>query len=157
MARKEINWNRAGANFELKIMHDLERYGYLTLRSSGSRGAVDVVAVGQSSTLVIQAKISQPVIPPAERRAVLALADRMGPSAVPLVAYREAGKVGYRLLTGPGPKDWTLWEPEPLWFAVCALCGHQLRAHDPVQAEGCWETETGSKYSCVCDGFQLMS
>lgn len=157
MARRAVNTNRQGANFELKIMHDLQRYGYLALRSSGSRGAVDVVAIGDLTTLVIQAKISKPVISPAERRAVLALAGRMGPSAVPLVAYRVGGKVGYRLLTGPGPKDWTLWEPEPLRYAVCGACGHEHGIHGADSYGGCWESATGGPNSCVCAGFKLLS
>lgn len=131
MARVEKNWNRSGAAFELDIMHYLagcaceathktprhagwRGFGYDCLRSSGSRGAVDVVAIG-SSLLFVQAKISKPVISPADRRRVQGLALRAG--ALPLVAYRaqdvSTGRVRphFRLLTGPGPKDWVPWEP----------------------------------------------
>jgi len=115
-ARRAKNTNRQGANFELKIMEDLTAYGYDCLRSSGSRGAVDVVAVSEMGALdsapgllFIQAKISKPVIPPAERVALMGLALRAG--ALPLVAYRLPGSVGYRELTGPGPKEWRLWLP----------------------------------------------
>jgi Holliday junction resolvase len=113
------NTTRQGANFELTVMHDLEEHGYTCLRSSGSRGAVDVVAVWGEiygpPLLFIQCKITNPVISPAERLAVQDLALRAG--ALPLVAYwakhRTTGlmAVHYRQLTGPGPKDWAPWAP----------------------------------------------
>lgn len=103
-------------------------WGYDTIRSAASKGAVDIVAVGPLQTyglgeapdgvqLYIQCKLRNPMITPAERRALLDLALRAG--AVPLVAYRPPGKragtlsttPAYRQLTGPGPKDWLPWEP----------------------------------------------
>lgn len=123
------NTTRQGANFELKVMHALEEHGYTCLRSSGSRGAVDVVAIGgrpyelseafsglSERLLFIQCKITNPVIPPYERWAVQSLSMRAG--AVPLVAHWAADKdtklmrVHYRQLTGPGSKDWVHWAPE---------------------------------------------
>jgi Holliday junction resolvase len=119
------NTTRQGAAFELKVMHALEEHGYTCLRSSGSRGAVDVVAVGpepyrikmhvRPSLVFIQAKITNPVIPPYERNAIQELATRAG--AIPLVAHwakdakTKLMRVHYRLLTGPGPKDWAHWAP----------------------------------------------
>lgn len=132
------NTTRQGAGFELDVMHYLagtlpERwgpgFGYDCLRSSGSRGAVDVVAVGSTDTtdhwnrmygiepllLFIQCKITNPVIPPADRLKVQDLALRAG--ALPLVAFKAkdetTGRVRphFRQLTGPGPKDWLPWEP----------------------------------------------
>jgi len=139
------NTNRQGANFELDVMHYLSGcsceetftrphhvgwtgFGYDCLRSSGSRGAVDIVAVGpdlyvagaeverRSDLLFIQCKIKNPLISPADRQRVQDLATRA--SAVPLVAFRaldaDTGRVRphFRMLTGPGPKDWSAWEPE---------------------------------------------
>ena len=117
------NTTRQGANFELKVMHDLEGHGYTCLRSSGSRGAVDVVAVAELGRfnlfdetgylLFIQCKITNPVIPPYERTAVQDLAMRA--AAIPLVAHWAADqttglmRVHYRMLTGPGPRDWAHW------------------------------------------------
>lgn len=136
------NTTRQGADFELAVMHFLagcqggdkpckdpqhatyKGYGYTCLRSSGSRGAVDVVAVAPrgwyspketASLLFIQCKITNPVIPPAERIAIQDLALRAG--AVPLVAFRAKDRVTgritihFRSLTGPGPKDWESWAP----------------------------------------------
>jgi Holliday junction resolvase len=123
------NTTRQGANFELDVMHELEKYGYTCLRSSGSRGAVDVVAVGPETgnglrenyglhpdVLFIQCKITNPVISPAERRKVSELALRA--RALPLVAFKAKHAttglmaVHFRQLTGPGPKEWLPWEPE---------------------------------------------
>lgn len=151
-ARRAKNTNRQGANFELRIMDDLSRFGYTAHRSSGSHGAVDVVAVGENTTLWIQAKISKATIPPKERDAVLRLVTRVGPGAAPLTASRTPGGVAYRLLTGPGPKDWLPWEPEPLRWAPCAVesCGHDMGWHN---AQGCWEGPA----TCTCSAFRLQS
>ena len=130
----------------MSIMADLTRYGYVAHRSSGSHGAVDVVAVGDMVTLVIQAKITAQVIPPYERRAVIGLAARMGPGAVPMSAYRDRGRVRYRVITGPGPKDFMAWDPKPLRYALCSVCEHLHAVHDG----GCW-----SRDGCACEGFVL--
>lgn len=90
-------------------MAHLAERGYDVLRSSGSRGKVDVVAVGDQRLLFIQAKISRPVISPAERKAVRKMANRVG--AWPLVAYRINGRVLFRRLTGDGPKEFEVFEP----------------------------------------------
>lgn len=125
------NTNRQGANFELAIMHYLEEHGYTCLRSSGSKGKVDVVAVGPEQTefdkryklvdslLFVQAKITatplRSPLSPAERQELMDLALRAG--ALPLTASKAkdetTGKVRphFRLLTGPGPRDWVAWEP----------------------------------------------
>lgn len=145
------NTNRQGANFELEIMHYLTGcrasdppcanlnhiawmgYGYDAGRSSGSRGKVDVWAVGPGDTtdewnrrynirpdlLFIQAKITAPryglPLSPAERVALMSLALRA--NALPIVAHKAkdeaTGRVRphFRLLTGPGPRDWVAWEP----------------------------------------------
>lgn len=124
------NTTRQGANFELKVMHDLEEHGYTCLRSSGSRGAVDVWAVpplrtcscgcgeistGGASILAVQCKITNPVISPAERLAVQDLALRA--RALPIVAHwakdpkTKLKRIYYRQLTGPGPDEWAHWAP----------------------------------------------
>lgn len=104
-------------------------FGYDVLRSSGSHGLIDVWALGpvrhlqtplgpiqgQSRTLFIQCKITNPVIPPAERTALLGLALRGG--ALPIVAHKakdeHTGRVRphFRVLNGPGPKEWSPWDP----------------------------------------------
>lgn len=109
-------------------------FGYDAGRSSGSRGKVDVWGVppahgtyldvetsqwwpeSTAPMIFVQCKITNPVIPPAERIALINLARRGG--ALPIVAHRTRDKDTHRMrphfrqLTGPGPKDWLPWEPE---------------------------------------------
>lgn len=140
------NTTRQGASFEHDVMHYLtgcncettftrprhvgwRGFGYDAGRSSGSRGKVDVWGVPPEPTMAlgpliikyspmifVQCKITNPVIPPAERIALINLARRGG--ALPIVAHRARDKDTHRMrphfrqLTGPGPKDWLPWEPE---------------------------------------------
>lgn len=117
MARKEINWAQQGARFEREVRAHLESLGYDCMRSAGSKGVVDLVAVpgsdeavGGASVLFLQMKRSNPVLPPAERTALLGLCLRAG--ALPIVAWRpDSTGPEYRMLTGPGPKEWELFNP----------------------------------------------
>ena len=139
MARRAQNTSQQGRKFENQIQHDLERFGYRTMRSAGSKGAADVVAFGTRAILFVQAKISQGTVSPAERRSILALADLYPSIGVPLTATKRSVWTDYRLLTGPGPKDWTPWQPEPLDSAHCAHCGHIFGDHGGDESlRGCW-------------------
>lgn len=123
-ARRAVNTARQGAQFEREVMADLESHGYIAMRSAASKGAVDVVAwpplnareyPGLTVTrplVLIQCKLSDPVIPPAERRAVLEIKARSA-EAVAVVSHRVDGTIHYRELLGEGPKDWRYWFP--LW------------------------------------------
>lgn len=116
------NTAQQGAAFERRAIADLERFGYTCIRSAASKGAVDIVAVGQedhpsynATVLFLQCKLSNPQISPAERTALNDLALRAG--AVPVVAWWAKSEttglkaVHYRRLTGDGPKDWVPWAP----------------------------------------------
>lgn len=119
------NTARQGAAFERRVIADLKPHGYLCTRSAASKGPVDIVAVAEPvwvgehryerDLLAIQAKLTDPLLSPAERTAVLQWALWAG--AVPLVAHWAADettglmRVHYRQLTGPGPKDWAHWAP----------------------------------------------
>lgn len=154
-ARKAVNTTRQGAAFELQIMEHLRDRGYAVLRSSLSRGAVDVVAVGDPHTLWIQAKITNPVISPAERRAVIGLVDRInlaGAAALSLVAYRSGGRVHFRELTGTAAGDWESFEPTTHRHALCS-CGHRRDAHS--MDTGCWAGSLGEGPGCVCKAFEF--
>lgn len=151
--RKAKNTTRQGANFELQIMHVLAEYGYDVMRSSGSRGKIDVVAVGDIHTLWIQAKITNPLLSPVDRAAVIGVADRAsggdGTGSLPLVAYRIQGQVCFRWLTGTGPKNFTEFRPFLHPTALC-VCGHEHAAHS--RDTGCWQ-RTDDKHSCGCAEF----
>lgn len=123
------NTAQQGARFERQVIHDLEPHGYDCIRSAASKGAVDIVAVAPlpedwqekewwtsaPPALFIQCKLSNPLIPPAERQALIGLALRAG--AVPIVCHwakdETTGlkRVHYRQLTGPGPAEWAPWAP----------------------------------------------
>jgi Holliday junction resolvase len=125
-----VNTARQGAAFERRIIADLKPHGYDCIRSAASKGPVDIVAVAplvqcacgcgnrdlpDTTLLFIQAKLSKPLISPAERLGIQDLALRAG--ALPLVSWWAADettglmRVHYRQLTGPGPKDWAHWAP----------------------------------------------
>lgn len=139
------NTNRQGANFELDVMHYLagcecelthatpkhvgwRGFGYDAGRSSGSRGKVDVWAIGPLRTyergvpmvqdlLLIQAKVNikSAGLTPAERQDLIGLALRA--NAYPVVAFKATDietrryRPHFRVLTGPGPKEWVVWTP----------------------------------------------
>ena len=156
MARRARNTSAQGRAFENQIQHDLERYGYRTMRSAGSKGAADVVAFGHRTILFVQAKINQDLMRPADRREVLALADLYPVIGVPLTATKRSVWTDYRLLTGPGPKDWTPWEPEPLASATCAGCGHPYAEHGgSPDVTGCWGPGTDGPCVMRCPKFTL--
>ena len=147
--RKAKNTNRQGANYELQIMAHLKERGYDVLRSSGSRGKIDVVAIGDGLTLGIQAKISNPLLSPADRIAVTETAWRA--DWLPLVSYRIRGQVCFRLLTGTGPKDWHPFEAEICKAAPC-VCGHPNRMH--MERWGCGESVSPDR-DCMCPSFRF--
>lgn len=125
-----VNTARQGAAFERRVIHDLEPHGYDCIRSAASKGAVDIVAVAGrvncgcgcgvmdgtlGPLLFIQCKLSDPQISPRERLALLDLSLRAG--ALPVVCHWAKSAttglmaVHYRVLTGPGPKEWEHWTP----------------------------------------------
>jgi len=60
------NYSR-GAGAEYRAMEHLERVGYFCIRSAGSHGPVDLVAVGPTGVRLIQVKRAQDgYLPPAE-------------------------------------------------------------------------------------------
>lgn len=105
------NTAEQGARLERRVRAELEEIGYVTLRSAGSKGKVDVVAFGYDEVLVVQCKWTNPQISPAERQGLLEVELLSG--AIPLVASNDRGKTVWRRLLGPGPKDWMSWHPRP--------------------------------------------
>jgi Holliday junction resolvase len=102
----------AGTRIEYLVRDDLQAKGYHVMRSRGSKGAADLVAVGQGCVLFIQCKRGNPQIKPYERAALVRLADRLPVIGVPVVACKPLRQgITYRALTGYGPKDWLPFEP----------------------------------------------
>lgn len=105
------NTAQQGARLERRVRAELDELGYVTLRSAGSKGKVDVVAFGNDVILTIQCKWSNPQISPAERQALLEIELLTGGATIPLVASNDRGTTVWRRLTGPGPKEWRPWAP----------------------------------------------
>lgn len=116
-----VNHAARGRGAENAIRDELGAYGYDVMRSAGSKGAADLIAVGDRFVVLVQVKLVKTGKPfgmpsPAEREQLLRIAGRLG-NAYPVAACRTEGSGGrpavtvYRLLTGTGPKQWTSWAP----------------------------------------------
>jgi Holliday junction resolvase len=101
-----------GAAFERRVMTALENDGYQCLRAAGSKGAADLIALKPGQTLLVQVKLTNPQLAPTERITLTHLAKLCG--ALPIVAWRTKlrGPIGFRELTGTGPKDHRPWTPD---------------------------------------------
>ena len=103
-----------GAVFERKVAALLTDDGYLVIRSAGSHGEADLVALKPGQVLLVQAKTSGR-LDPGEWNAFHKAAEAVG--ALPLLAHRPApGKVVYWRLTGPkvtrGKAPYVEWTPD---------------------------------------------
>lgn len=127
--RRAVNTAAQGRDLELAVMALLNRTGWQCMRSAGSKGVADVVAIptgvsaGRTPWLLVQCKLTNTVLPPAERLALTTLA--VPARALPLSASRadqgHGTRVQYRKdtgmwvvfweLTGPGPFERQPWTP----------------------------------------------
>jgi hypothetical protein len=119
---------RNGADLERAVKHDLEGNGYaLVIKSGGSKGKVDVIALKLGETVLVQCKLSGEIRPP-ERAALRSLALALG--AIPVLARwvkegNAAREIGYTELTSMGPAGQRPWTPD-----------HALtNAHAPAHAD----------------------
>ena len=78
------------------------------MRSAGSKGKIDLMALKSQKLLFVQCKLNG-LCTPAERKEIIRLSLMV--NAVPLVAYSDKG-VCFRKLNGPGPYDWVNWDPQ---------------------------------------------
>jgi len=83
------NYSR-GYNFELRVLNYYKRRGFFAVRSSGSHGPADIVAIKNGETRLIQCKLNG-YISPDELKALKAACDRAG--AKGYVAHREGRKL----------------------------------------------------------------
>lgn len=104
-----------GRYVEHLVRDELRRHGWvIAARAAGSRGPADLVALKPARVALVQCKRTQAQLSPLERVALIRLADTLGLGlALPLVASKPLRlPITWRLLTGPGPKDWVAWRPE---------------------------------------------
>jgi hypothetical protein len=95
---------RSGANFERELKHELEGIGYYVIRSAGSHGQADLVALKRGvPPILIQCKLSNWTN--AEREQLEEAASYLG--AIWIMARREQGG-RYVLFTGRGV-TMTIW------------------------------------------------
>lgn len=110
-----------GRGAENAVRDELGVYGYDVMRSAASKGAADLIAIGDRFAVLVQVKLVKTGKPfempsPAERQQLLRIAARLG-NAYAVAACRTEGSGSrpavtvYRLLQGPGPKDWISWAP----------------------------------------------
>jgi len=108
-----------GARFERKVAGLLRDDGYLVVRSAGSHGEPDLVALKPGQVVLVQCKTSGR-LDPGEWNAFHEAAEAVG--ALPLLAHRPApGKVVYWRLTGPkvtrGKAPYVEWTPDEVTSA----------------------------------------
>lgn len=92
-------------------------------RSAGSKGEVDCSFYRPGRLLLLQVKRTDPQVSPAERMMLVRIADALGiDRTLPVTGCwpARARVPSFRLLTGPGPKDWIPWDPAQETLEVVA-------------------------------------
>jgi len=87
-----------GAAFERRVRRLLEEDGWFVVRSAGSRGAVDLIALRERGNVLRVQLISCKLngyVPPAEREQLLEL-KRQLPHAEVLIAARRDGRIVFK-------------------------------------------------------------
>lgn len=100
-----------GVRVEHAVIHDLTRNGYACTRAASSKGVADVIAIKPGQVLLVNVKRS--TMPgPGERRELLNITEG-DPYLLAIVAIKPPRHlISYRLLHGPGPRDWVEWTPD---------------------------------------------
>ena len=80
---------RHGYNFEVRVFFYFRKLGYFTVRSSGSHGPADVMAVRKGQVLAIQCKTNG-YLPKEEKKELLDLTKY---GAIPILASRKGRKL----------------------------------------------------------------
>lgn len=117
-----MNQGRRGTRAENQVADHLRSLGYDVIRSGGSKGAADLVAVCERWVLFVQVKIcpagrAYTQLSPAERAQLVRIAGRVpGGHGFPVVAQHQPGAgsrpavTEYHQLFGTGPGDHVVWE-----------------------------------------------
>lgn len=106
-----------GRRTERQARDELKRHGWHPFLMPGSKGPADIIAFRPDDSgpdiALVQVKREKRTIGPTERRKLLDLARVTFPIGYPVVcSWFPRQPLEWRLLTGPGPKDWIEWEPE---------------------------------------------
>lgn len=103
-----------GADLERAAKKLLEDNGYYVIRSAGSKGAVDLVALKPGEVLLVQCK-TDGYVTPAERIVLRKLALSVVATALVACWYkpgRAARVVAFGELTSMGPAGHRPWTPD---------------------------------------------
>ncbi len=87
---------RKGLNFERKVKRILENQGYFVVRSAGSKGVADLVALSKTKKLLISCR-EKGNFTKTEKSLLLRKALEVNGQAV--LAYKEKGGVKLQVLT----------------------------------------------------------
>jgi Holliday junction resolvase len=94
------------------VIDHLRDNGYSCTRAASSKGTADVIAIKQGQALLVNVKRTR-MPGPGERADLLRVAACLPGAGVPLVALKPLrGRLQFRRLTGPGPRDWASWTCE---------------------------------------------
>lgn len=116
-----VNQGARGTRAENAVADELGAMGHDVIRSAGSKGAADLVAMHDREILFVQVKLVNPKGPvytqlsPNERTELIRIARRV--DGFPIVAQRHQGRgsrpafTRWYLLTGTGPNDRIEWVP----------------------------------------------
>ena len=94
------NYQR-GYNFEYRCRKELESKGFFVVRSAGSKGPADLVAIREGKVLLVQCKLDEGLINAKERDKLLDVAAKT--FTVPVLAEREKPR---------GPINWVRLDGE---------------------------------------------
>jgi Holliday junction resolvase len=106
---------RAGADLERAAKNYLQVNGYLVIKSAGSKGCADLVALKPGPAVVLVQAKTDGYLTPAERRDLLGAAELIGALAL-AVRWRKDGRaartVEFAELTGLHPNMTRPWTPD---------------------------------------------
>jgi Holliday junction resolvase len=94
----------AGANLERSAKRVLESKGFYVMKSGGSKGILDLIAMKDGESWLCQAKLHG-ILSPADRAKLIKLAQDN--YCIPVLVYKLDGdsKPYFKKLTGVGAKD----------------------------------------------------
>ena len=73
-----------GRSVEYAVMHDLKRHGWECTRAASSKGSADVIGIRSGHVALISVKRTR-MAAPAERRALIAVADHLPGVGIPII------------------------------------------------------------------------